>query len=121
MEKKKENIGKRQSAEEERFSRWCSQRRLLLWRGDLRTESGESDGVSHSDVWRKSLLGREGAEAIIITHITVILFLHFNNTIHSSLLLAFLPLFIITHITITSHKHSAQHPVGGASVLGEQS
>ena len=39
------------------------------------------------------------------------LFLRLNNVIHSSLL-AFLPLFIVTHI---------QHPVGRASVLEEQS
>ena len=84
-------------------------------------QSEESDGVSHSDVWEKSLLGREEVEVIFITHITGILFLHFNNVIHSSLLLAFLPLFIITHVAITNLKHSAQHPGGGASVLGQRS
>ena len=57
-------------AKEECFSRWCSQGRLL-WGSDLTTESEESDGVSHSDVWRKSRLGREEVEAITITHISV--------------------------------------------------
>ena len=118
--KKRKYRKETESAKEERFSRWCSQRRLL-WRGDLRTEAEENDGVSHSDVWGKSLLGREEVEAIIITHSTGILFLHVNSIIHSNLLLAFLPLFIITHVAISSHKHSAQHPGVRVSVLGQRS